>query len=76
MFEEMNKFAYSNNVTFSIFVDDIILSSNKTIKRHIINKFKNVATKYGHKINKSKIKHYVKNYTKQITGVIITKNHF
>ncbi|MBS5111702.1 MAG: RNA-directed DNA polymerase [Coprobacillus cateniformis] len=75
MFEEMNSIACCNNITFSVFVDDIIISSNQPIKRHIINKFKYIATKYGHEINKSKIKYYGINYNKRITGVIITKDH-
>lgn len=71
MFDKMYEYSIEHRLTFSVFVDDVVISSNRPIKSSIIDDFKEIASSYGHQINKLKVKRYGKLYNKKITGVII-----
>lgn len=71
MFDEMYEYAIEHKLTFSVFVDDVVISSKKPIKSSTVDDLKRIASSYGHQINKLKVKRYGKIYNKKITGVII-----
>lgn len=74
MFNEIQKLSDHNNITMTIYVDDLTFSS----ANHISNKFKqeifSIISKYGYQISNKKVKGYSKFYPKLITGVIISKD--
>lgn len=71
MFDEIQRVADSNQMTMTIYVDDVTFSS----KHHISNNFKNkilaIIKKYNYQISKRKVKSYTRLYPKLVTGVII-----
>lgn len=71
MFEEINLLCKKNNLIFTLYVDDIIISSNNRIKKSIVKNVYYIATKYGHEINMDKVKYYGPSNSKKITGVHI-----
>lgn len=72
MFDELQQYCDKNDITMSIFVDDITFSSNHKIsydqQKHI---FK-LVSKYRYPISHHKVKYYDATYPKEITGTIIT----
>ena len=75
MFDEIMDYCSSNNITMTLYVDDITLSSNKKISKNHIYVIKNILNTYGHNVNYKKIRIYKPNYNKKITGVILDKNN-
>lgn len=74
MFDLMQQVADHNGITMSIYVDDVIFSSNhgisKAFKKHILY----LVNKYGFSISNSKVKLYSKSTPKLVTGVVINTN--
>lgn len=72
MFNDLQQYCDNNDITMSIFVDDITFSSNHKIsydhQKHI---FK-LISKYRYQISYHKVKYYDATYSKEITGTIIT----
>ncbi len=72
MFDEIHNIATNNNLTFSIYMDDIFFSSSKqisyNIRQHILSKL----TKYGYNISFKKAIYYLNTDNKKVTGVIIS----
>ena len=72
MFDQLQQYCDKNDITMSIFVDDITFSSNHKIsydqQKHI---FK-LVSKYQYPISYHKVKYYDAAYSKEITGTIIT----
>lgn len=75
MFEEINLLAKDNNISMSVYVDDITFSSDTEIPQEFINRlFYIIGTKYRLKINRNKIHRYKHNSIKKVTGVYIHNN--
>lgn len=62
-------------LTISIYVDDITFSSNKPITTKTKKNIIKIIESYGYKIKLEKTKYYNKNKHKNVTGVIISKDH-
>ena len=73
MFEYINDFATKNNIEMTVYVDDVVFSSNKPIKPEFINSLFGIIKRNGLRIKKSKVKIYGPNQDKKITGLCITK---
>ena len=72
MFEYINDLAIKNNIEMTVYVDDVVFSSNKPIKQEFINALFGIVKRNGLKIKKSKVKLYGPNQDKKITGLCIT----
>ncbi len=75
MFDEINKLCLKKKIRMSVYVDDIVLSSNRRISKTTIKSIIYIFSKYGHEVNKSKIRFYSTNRPKKITGIYIDKNN-
>ncbi|WP_417335919.1 reverse transcriptase family protein [Halobacteriovorax marinus] len=71
MFNEVSDYCQSNMLHFSVYVDDITLSSKNPISNHHIKNIVTIIEKYEFTINKSKLKRFDKYKAKEITGVVI-----
>ncbi len=71
MFEEMQMLSNENNVTMTVYVDDVTFSSENYISYCFMKKIFVIVRKYGYKISKNKVKRYTKLYPKLVTGVVI-----
>lgn len=72
MFDELNRFSKSRNITMTIYVDDISFTGsavNNGFKDRVIE----IINKYNHKINESKIRFFSKDF-KFINGIAIINN--
>ena len=74
MFHEIERLAIANNITISIYVDDITFSSENRISQTFKKQIHEITQKYGYQISEKKVKFYTKKYPKLITGVVISKN--
>lgn len=74
MFDELHKYAVSNNIIMTIYVDDVIFSSEQKISNYFIKHIYKIIKKYNYKLSTKKVKLYTKTYPKLITGVIINSS--
>lgn len=74
MFEELNSFCEQRNYIFSVYADDVTISSIYPISYKDRTAIIKITKKYGHIISKRKVKYYSINQSKKITGVVINKN--
>lgn len=74
MFNEISNVAKISGCKVSIYVDDVVISSNKMINNEIINKIISIIKRNGYKIQKKKLKKYYSNEFKRVTGNIISKD--
>ncbi len=72
MFEYIYKFALANNITMTVYVDDIVFSSKTPIKQEFINSLFGIIKRNGLNIKKSKFKIYGPKDNKKITGICLT----
>lgn len=72
MFEYINKIALEENIEMTVYVDDIVFSSNKPINQKFINSLFGIVKNNGLKIKKSKVKLFGPKQEKKITGLCIT----
>ncbi len=72
MFEYINELALKNNMKMTVYVDDVVFSSNKPISQKFINSLFGIVKKNGLNIKKSKVKIYGPKQDKKITGLCIT----
>lgn len=72
MFEYINGLTTKNNMEMTVYVDDVVFSSNKPIKQEFINSLFGIIKRNGLKIKKSKVKIYGPKQDKKITGLCIT----
>lgn len=75
MFNEIEDYCKKKSLSFSVFVDDLTISSKKHISKSIIYDIKNILNKYNHYNNVSKNRYRKKGQNKRITGVILNKNN-
>lgn len=71
MFDEMQKVANSNNATMTVYVDDVIFSSENKISKDFRDRITSIVRKYGYQVSENKVKKYTKLYPKLVTGVVI-----
>lgn len=74
MFKKINRILEKNGYKVSIYVDDIVISSNKKINKQLIYKIIKEIRFSGYKIQKSKLKYYGDKEFKRVTGNIISKD--
>ena len=74
MFEELNFFCEQRGYIFTVYADDVTMSSRSPILYSDRNAIIRIAEKYGHFVSKRKVKYYNANQSKKITGVVINKN--
>lgn len=74
MFEELNSFCKSKDYIFTVYADDVTISSFKPILNKDRNVIIKIVEKYGHIVSIRKVKYYHIDQDKKITGVVINKN--
>lgn len=74
MFFEITNIANEYGCKTSIYVDDIVLSSETKINNQLLIRIMSIIRKNGYKVQKKKLKFYNKNEYKRITGNIISKD--
>jgi hypothetical protein len=72
MFDYIYELAQKENIEMTVYVDDVIFSSDKEISQNFINKLFGIVKSNGLKIKKSKVKIYGPKQNKKITGLCIT----
>lgn len=75
MFFEVAHYAQMNGYKFTLYVDDLTFSGNKSISKSFINSVNLILLKYGHKLKPSKIRFYSPTQIKTITGSCIDSNN-
>jgi len=76
MFDELYKVSKEENITFSVYVDDITFSSKKVVTYKFYTKIYNIINKHGYRIHQGKVyRGKLSNKTK-ITGIQFTKYGF
>lgn len=71
MFEELNSIALENNLTMTVYVDDITISGNNKITKSLYSKLEKIILAHGFEVKKSKTKLFDINNPKHVTGVVI-----
>ena len=74
MFEELNSFCKQRDYIFTVYADDVTMSSKSHIPYKDRSAIIRIAEKYGHFVSKRKVQYYYVNQDKKITGVVINKN--
>ena len=76
MFDELNKVSKEENITFSVYVDDITFSSKTIITYKFYTKIYNIISKYGYRIHQGKMYRGKLGAKTKITGIQFTKYGF
>jgi len=76
MFDELNKVSKEENITFSVYVDDITFSSKTIITYKFYTKVYNIISKYGYRIHQGKMYRGKLGNKTKITGIQFTKYGF
>jgi len=76
MFDELYKVSKEENITFSVYVDDITFSSKKIITYKFYNKVYSIISRYGYSIHQGKIYRGKLGIKTKITGIQFTKYGF
>ena len=71
MFDELQVLSDKNNITMTVYVDDVVFSSNNKISSKFRHSVLMIIKKYYYQVSQKKVKGYSKAYPKLITGVII-----
>lgn len=74
MFNELQELSNRFGATMSIYVDDVVFSSEYQISASFRQSVLSILRKYNYQISKGKVKGYSKLYPKLVTGVIIDSN--
>lgn len=73
MFDFIYKKAQNENIIMTVYVDDVVFSSNKEISQSFINSLFGIIKSYGLSIKREKLRKYNPMSSKKITGVYISK---
>lgn len=71
MFDELQMLSDKNDVTMTVYVDDVTFSSNHKISSEFRKSVLSLIKKYNYQVSKKKVKGYSRTYPKLVTGVII-----
>ena len=71
MFDELQLLSEKNNMTMTVYVDDVVFSSKCKISSEFRKSVLALIKKYDYQISRKKVKGYSKTYPKLVTGVII-----
>ena len=71
MFDELQSLSDKNNVTMTVYVDDVVFSSEHKISSEFRKSVLSLIRKYNYQVSRKKVKGYSKTYPKLVTGVII-----
>ena len=74
MFDKIVKLGGEYGCKTSIYVDDVVISSNDKISKQLIDRVIGIIKSNGYVIQKTKLKFYDKNEFKRVTGNIISKD--
>ncbi len=74
MFDEISRVVENSGCKISIYVDDVVVSSNKRISTQLTKKVISIIKNHGYAIQKKKLKKYYSNEFKRVTGNIISKD--
>jgi len=74
MFDELQELSDKFGATMSIYVDDVVFSSEYKISSAFRKSILSTVQKYNYQVSKRKVKGYSKVYSKLVTGVIIDKD--
>jgi hypothetical protein len=74
MFEEINNISLNYNCKFTLYVDDMTFSAERSFNVNELRRDVDIVLrKYGHKPKYSKVKYYTKGKPVPITGTIVTR---
>ena len=73
MMNELHSYSSKNGLFMTVYVDDIVFSSDEFISNRVTNRICKIVSKYRYRVSTSKRRLYVNDYPKRITGVIIDK---
>jgi len=76
MFDELDSISKENNITFSVYVDDITFSSKQIITYSFHTKVYSIIKKYGYQVHNGKVYRGKIGNKSKITGIQITKYGF
>lgn len=71
MFDELQHLSDKNNIKMTIYVDDVVFSSEHNISSAFRQSVLSLIKKYNYQVSQKKVKGYSKTYPKLVTGVII-----
>ena len=74
MFEELFSFCKKKKYIFTVYADDVTISSLEPISFKDRKAIIEITNKYGHIVSNRKVKYYKVNNNKKITGVVININ--
>lgn len=75
LFDYLNEYSNSLSINMTVYVDDIVFSSNSEIKQQFINRLFGLFKYNGLEINKNKFRLYKPITPKKITGAYINEGH-
>lgn len=73
LFDEIAEISNKNNITVTLYVDDITFSSKQPITSNFLNNIEEILNKKGLEIKKSKTKYYKPDEYKKVTGVTLNE---
>ena len=76
MFDELYKVSKEENITFSVYVDDITFSSKKVVTYKFYTKVYSIINKYGYRIHQGKMYRGKLGTKTKVTGIQFTKYGF
>lgn len=71
MFDELHTLSDKNKVTMTVYVDDVVFSSEHKISSEFRKSVLTLIQKYNYQVSRKKVKGYSRTYPKLVTGVII-----
>lgn len=71
MFDELQALSDKNNVIMTVYVDDVVFSSEHKISSEFRKSVLALIQKYNYQVSRKKVKGYSRAYPKLVTGVII-----
>lgn len=74
MFDTLQEFCNKNDLTMSVYVDDITFSSQHVISHSQKEVIYKTISKQLYRLSRNKVKYYTKRYPKLVTGAVISSN--
>ena len=74
MFDSLQEFCNKNDLTMSVYVDDITFSSQHVISHNQKEIIYKIISKHLYRLSRNKVKYYTKRYPKLVTGAVISSD--